>query len=397
VLFHDNPRRGRSLTEARDPFHRAVVLEPANLIAQIHLARIQALQDSVDALRATAAFLAEVAPESERALEVEAIAAYGSGDTVQQRRVRDALRAKPWYYEWYASHGVARFDRDPHGAAELLQSSPSDEPLLRMLPLSLDILRGRYASFRQSMAGLRARGTPSWDIYEAFVLTSGTYPASPEELEAVLARLDRATPGALMSTAWLPPYEDLTPRFIAFERDYFRALVLIHLGRLDEARPRIATLAAADTFPGLGTAQADAVRGLETEMLFREGRLAEALARARLIEYEVPHAATVRPLVDGSRSRFLRAELELAVGDPAVAKNYFVGFDDSWSFWDTYYRPQAYQRLAEIAEREGRTDDAITWYTRLVDTWRDCDPSLQSRRDDVAARRDALRARRRAG
>jgi len=389
-LFHDNPRRGRSLVEAMEPFRRATLLEPANLIAQIHLARIAALADSVVALRATAAFLAEVAPESERALEVDAIAAYGSGDTVQQRRVREQLRNKPWYYDWYAAHGVARFARDPRGAAELLESRSSDEPLLRMLTPNLLVVQGRYRDFQRFMAGVRDQGNPSWDLFEAFVITSGTYPARDAELGAVLARLDRATPGALMSTAWFPPYEDLTPRFIAFERDAYRALLLIQLGRVPEARRRIAALAAADSFPGLGSIKADAVLGLETEMLYREGKLAEALATARRIEYEVPHAATVRPLPDGSRSRFLRAELELAVGDPAVAKNYFVGFDDSWSFWDTYYRPQAYQRLGEIAERDGRIDDAITWYTRLIDTWRDCDPALVPQREGIARRRDAL-------
>jgi hypothetical protein len=95
---------------------------------------------------------------------------------------------------------------------------------------------------------------------------------------------------------------------------------------------------------------------------------------------------------DGSRSRFLRAELEFEVGDAAVAKNYFVGLDDSWSFWDTYYRPQAYQRLGEIAEREGRVDDAILWYKRLIDNWRDCDPELVPQRREIEEHREALLA-----
>jgi tetratricopeptide (TPR) repeat protein len=391
VLFHDNPRRGRPLSEAGVPFQRVAQLEPASLLAQIHLARIQSLLDSTEALRRTAAFLVEVAPESERALEVEALAAYGAGDTVQQRRVRAELRGKPWYYDWYAAHGVARFARDPHGAAELVASRSSNEFLLELLIPNLHVVRGRYEDFRSFMAGVRGRGNPSWDVFEAFVLTSGAFPASGAELAATLARLERATPAALLSTAWFPPYEDLTARFIAFERDYLRALLLIQLGRGAEARPIVRALAAADSFPGLGTTQADAVQGLELELLYRAGRLEEALTAARRITYEVPHQATVRPLPDGARPRFLRAELELAVGDPAVARNYYVGFDDSWSFWDTYYRPQAYQRLGEMAEREGRTADAIVWYTRLVDAWRDCDPALVSRRNEIAARRDALR------
>jgi tetratricopeptide (TPR) repeat protein/predicted Ser/Thr protein kinase len=386
ILFHDNPRRGRPLTESNEPFKRATVLEPANLLAQIHLARTLALTGQIDELTETAAFLAEVATESERALEVEAIAAYGTSDTARQERVREALRDKPWYFNWYASHGVARFARDPHGAAEILATRSSDNPLLLMLEPNLLVVRGRYREFRSLMAEVHDRGDPSWDIYEAFVLTSGTYPATSDELSATLDRLDRATAGALMSTAWLPPYEDLTSRFIEFERDYLRALLLIHLDRAEEARPYIAALAAADSFPGLGTMQADAVHGLELEILYRAGNVDEALATARRIEYEVPHAATVRPMPDGSRSRYLRAELELAAGNVGVAKNYFIGLDDSWSFWDTYYRPRAYQRLGEIAESEGRTDEAIVWYNRLLNAWRDSDPQLAPIRTEVADR-----------
>jgi serine/threonine protein kinase/tetratricopeptide (TPR) repeat protein len=393
VLFHDNPRRGRSLTEASEPFEQVTALEPANLIAQIHLARSLALTGRLADLSKTASFLAEVAPESERFLEVEAIAAYATGDTVQQGRVRVALRTKPWYYAWYASHGVARFARDAHGAAELLEGHADDDVLLKMLEPNLFVVQGRYGEFQKFMASVRDRGNPSWDVFEAFVVTSGTYPASDAELQGVLDRLSRATTGALLSTAWIPPYEDLTPRFIAFERDYYRALLLIHLGRVAEARRIVATLDAADRFVGLGTTQTDAVQGLELEILYRAGKLDEALTVARGISYEIPHAATVRPMPDGSRSRFLRAELELKVGDVGVAKNYFTGFDDSWSFWDTYYRPQAYRRLGEIAEREGRTDDAIVWYTRLIDNWRDGDPEVMRLREEIVAIREALVSR----
>lgn len=390
VLFHDNPRRGRPITEAMEPFRHVTELEPANLLAQIHLARLQALAESAGALTGTAAFLAEVAPESERSLEVEAIYAWGTGDTVQQRPVKERLRSKPWYYRWYAAHGVARFARDPHGAAELLEQGTGDEPLLQALVPNLLVVRGKYADFRTFMSGVRGRGNPSWDVFEAFVLTSGTYPASEEELTDVLEQLGRATPSAMLSTAWLPPYEDLTPRFAAFERDFLQAAILTHLGRRAEARAIIATLAAMDSFPGLGSTQADAVHGLEAEILYRDGRHEEALDRLRLAQYEIPHAATVRPLPDGSRSRFLRAELELEIGDMAVAKNYFEGFDDSWSFWDTYYRPHAYRRLGEIAEREGRANDAIEWYGRLLDAWRECDPDLVPLRQEVAVRQRAL-------
>ena len=79
--------------------------------------------------------------------------------------------------------------------------------------------------------------------------------------------------------------------------------------------------------------------------------MATALAAAQRIAYEVPHAAMVQTMPDASRSRFRRAELELALGDPTVAK--------------------------------------FTWYTRYVENWRESNPVAATQRDSIAVRRDA--------
>jgi tetratricopeptide (TPR) repeat protein len=394
VLFHDNPRRGRPIFEAMEPFRHAAELEPANLIAQVHLARLLSLADSSVALRQTAAFLAEVASQSERAFEVEAMYAWESGDAAQQQRVITQIQGQPWFARWYAVHAIARFVRDPAGAAELLSGHERDALLLEMLVPTLQVARGQIGEFRAFLANAQGRGSPTWDLFEAFAVTSGAYEATDHDLTALLNRLDGATPAAILSTALVPPYEDLSPAFAAFERDYFRAMLLIELGRVGEAREILSTFADVPAFPGLGTLQQDAVHGLEAEILYRSGRLEDALDRIRLVEQEVPHAGTVRAVVDGARLRFLRAELEFEVGDVAVAKNYFLGLDESWSYWDTFYRPHAYRRLAEIAESEGRVDDAILWYGRLVEAWRDCDDALVPRREEIDARRRALLGRR---
>jgi tetratricopeptide (TPR) repeat protein len=390
ALFHDNPRRGRPIAEAAVPFQQAVDLEPSNLIAQIHLARILALNDSIPALTRTAAYLAEVAPESERSLEVESIYAYAAGDTARQRQVRELLTDKPWYYTWYAVHGVATFARDTHGAYEILETRTTDQDLLLMLVPNLQVVQGKHDGFRSFMSGMGNRRHANWDIYEAFVLTSGAYPADDGELSAVLDRVLEADPDEVLRTAWIPAYEDLTLRFAEFELDYNVALLLIHLGRIAEAREIIDAMAATDDFPGLGSLRQDAVNGLEAEIFYRSGEFERALDLVRLIAHEVPHAATVRSLADGTRSRFLRAELELQVGDIDVARGYYLGFDQSWSPWDTNYRSVVYQRLGEIAEQEGKAEDAIGYYTRLLDLWRDCDPELLAARNEIQDRRDAL-------
>ena len=390
LLFHDNPRRGRSLAESLAPFQQAVDLEPYNLIAQIHLARGLALADSIERLAETAAYLADVAPDSERALEVEAIYTFSVDDPGRRESILAELASKPWFYRWYAAHGVARFTRDIDGAAAILTDGSDDHPLLyAMIPTHL-IVNGQHDEFRRFMAALDDRRNPQWDLYQAFVLTTGAYDASVGELSDVLGRLQTATAGGLLGSSWVPPYEDLSERFIAFERDYFIALLLIRLDRIDEAEMVIAELAQADSFPGMPSARDDAVIGLQAEVAYRTGSYERTLALLREARFEVPHAATVRAMVDGSRARFLRAEVEREIGDRDVARKYYRGLDESWSLWDTYYRPAVYERLGRMAEEDGRPEEAIMYYGRLIDLWRDADPGIVAIRREIEVRLDAL-------
>jgi len=390
VLFHDNPRRGRSMLESVEPFQRALDLEPANLIAHIHLARTLALLDSTERLRETADYLARVAQESERALEVEALYAYSVNDSSRKAAVMDRLKEKAWFYRWYAVHGVARFVRDLDGADALLAARTSDEPLLYALVPAHLIMRGRHDDFRAFMAGLEERRNPSWDLYEAYVLTSGTYDASREELETVLSRLQTATPGGLMASSWLPPYEDMSERALAFERDYFIAQLLLRLDREADAVAIIEDLAAAEPFPGMTSFRDDPVHTLRAEVALHRGDRLGALAELRQIQFEIPHAAAVRAMTEGSRARFLRAELEQELGDRNVARMYYRGLDEAWSPWDSYFLPMVFERLGHMAEEDGRTEDAIGYYSQLIDLWQDADPDLLALRQDLEARREAL-------
>jgi tetratricopeptide (TPR) repeat protein len=390
VLFHDNPRRGRSIAESMGPFQRAIDLEPSNLIAHIHLARMLALLDSTDRLAATAEYLGEVAPESERALEVEAMYAYAAEDESRQASVMVELAPKPWFYRWYATHAVARWVRDIDGAATILAARTSDEPLLYSLVPNHLVVRGRHTEFRQFMNGLDDQRNASWDLYEAFVLTSGAYDASEDELTAVLGRLKTATAGALLSSSWLPPYEDLTGRALEFERDYFVALLLLRLDRQTEVEAQMASMSAADSFPGIGSFKHDALHVLQAELAYRNDEPRRALELLRELRFEVPHAATVRAMVEGARGLFLRAELERQVGDRDVARVYYRGLDESWSPWDTYYRPVVYERLGRMAEEEGRTEEALRYYSRLIDIWRDADPEIVVMRREIEERVEGL-------
>ena len=402
VYFHDNPRHGRSMDEAIPMFQRALELEPVNANARIHLARLYALTGQLDSLAADVRrFEADAAANGalgadglgdERVFEVQGIQYYAAGNTVGQQGILRRLQGRPWYYWVLTAHAVSRFARDAAGAQAILANYAGTDGLALMMIANLYEVRGQHAEFVRFLDHIPGRRTATWDLMEAFVWTSGAVAPDTARMRVLVDRLKRADPAGMLRDNWVTAYEDLTVEFHRFERDYNVALLLIQLGRLTEARPLIASLKAAPPLTAMGNLQADAIRSLEAERLYRGGDLRQTLATLRTITYEAPHNATYHAFVDGARSRFLRAELELARGDTAVARGLYRGFDESWSPWDIYHRPIAYQRLGEIAEAEGRARDAITQYNRLLELWRDGDAALAPKRNEIQRRRDALLA-----
>ncbi len=390
VLFHDHHRRGRSLLESVAPFERALELEPTNLIALTHLARLYAISDSIERLERTALRIAEVAPESERALEIEALLAYATGDTARQRALRAGLVGRPWYHRLYAVLGVDRFGRNAAGALQLIEESDTESPLLEGLAPLLLVEQGRREEALSFLEQKRLAEVPWWKVMEGYVLTSGMVSADDALLSGLAGELEELRPDELLQTMFLPPYEDITPRFISFLRDYYAALLWIESGRIAEAERILDGMRAQDDFVGMGTVKADAEKILEAEILLRARDRDGALELLRSVDYEVPHAVTVTPLPDQSRSRLIRSRLELESGNLDVARSWLTGLDESWSPWDGMYRAEVYEMLGRIAEQQGRSREAIIQYTRLLDLWSEADADLVPLREEIETRRNAL-------
>jgi tetratricopeptide (TPR) repeat protein len=252
------------------------------------------------------------------------------------------------------------------------------------------VVRGRHEEAYAYLDQLRGLDNPTWDLFQAFMLTSGALPLDPDRAATLAPRLATLAAADIHATSFIPPYEDLTIEHTRFQRDYFLALLWIDLGRVDEARGLLDDMKGRDGFPGLGSIKEDAEHHLEAELLARSGDRQGALEVIRTMEYQIPHAATVLPMADLGRSRFLRAELERELGDVAAARRFYVGLDEPWSPWDSYWRPLVYERLGQLAEDEGRVDEAVLYYGRLLELWRDCDAELVANRDEIRTRREAL-------
>jgi tetratricopeptide (TPR) repeat protein len=389
TLFHENPRYGRSMLESSETFDRILQLEPDNGNARIHLARLHALTGDLEALAENARQFAASAPDSERALEVEALYAFSSNDPAQQAAVLERLTPKPAPFLFYSAHGVARFARSADGARRILEAGDSSTALLVSVRASSYLEQGQRDAFEKLLAGFHDGESPTWELYRAFLLTSGSVPADEPRMRALLARLEGISAKDVLESAWLPPYEDYTEEFARFELDYYRSLLLIQTGQLDAAREIMRGMEQAGPFAVLGSVHRDVLTGLDAEIHLRAGDDGAALDALRTLRHDVPHAISVRSIADGSRQRFLRAELERRIGDLQRSKAYYLGLDESWSWWDSIYRPKLYRALGEIAVREEQPEVAAKWYGRLLELWKDCDPALQAERAEVES---ALRA-----
>jgi tetratricopeptide (TPR) repeat protein len=371
ILFHDNPRRGRPMEESREWFERVTDVEPGNIEANLHLARLDAVGGRVEDVLRRAEFFNEVVPGSERSIEVEAAYAFLANDTARQRAAIDRLQGTPWYFWAYAAWGAAQFARNPHAGLEIVGTYPSRVDYLESLEIRLRLVTGQRDS---AMARLTDEGrarTPSWDTYESFVHASGLIPLDTARVEWLIGRLQAADPVALKMSAFVPLHDIITPEVTEVERDWHVAQLLGLIGRFDEAWQIQRRLEAMDDLPQTGTLKKDAAAALEAELLYRSGDAQAALDVLRALEYDLPGAVLWLSFADGTRARFLRAELEMEMGDPAVAKPFYEGFHGSYSPTDGFYATVAYERLGRIAELEGDLDAAIFHYDKLIEAWRD--------------------------
>lgn len=390
LLFHDVGRRGGSIMESIVPFRRAAELEPSNVIAHAHLARLYALADSIERFEETSALIHHIAPETERSAEVAALEASLLGDTALAHNLKMQLRTKPWYVHFLAASAGLLWARNPWLANELLSGRPPSEELLELQAVNAQLVRGRWADARGLLATPALQLDPGWNLFEAFLYTTESLSGDEERLTALAETLASVTGEEMLRHAWVPPYEDITPRFAEYERDFFRANLLIRLNRIAEARSLLTRMTAQDDFTGLGTIKQDAELALEAELRLASGDRTGALAALRSMRLEVPQAMVVRPLSDQPRARFLRAELEMEAGNLEIARAFLLGLDEQASLWATFVRPRIYERLGKIAEEAGNLEEAIAHYTRFIEFLADCDGELVAIREDVEARRNAL-------
>ena len=377
LLFHDNPLRGRSSTEARNPFQRVIALDPENAEALVHLARIaytQGRRADVDSLMRRVLALA---PDRD-VLELRAFRAFALGDAQGQKRVTNELLASPGSVPAVTALEVAVFADDLEGAERFGALLTSDEHSTDVRDFGFRLLaqtaaaRGQWrAAQRQLAAAAKLDSITALELRARLVLLP-LLPVSRAELESTRAAL----------LAWRPSMNE-SEDAIHFKahlglhpslRTYFLGLVSARLGDTTAAVGSARELERASD-PGarytVAIARATFGRSVRARVADAAGDPARALDLLTGAQWQ-PIASDV--MIE-ALDRYYRADLLHRLGRGDEARGWYASMAERATYELPYVAPSQLQ-LAKLAEARGDREEARRHFQNFVDSWRGADPEL---------------------
>jgi serine/threonine protein kinase/tetratricopeptide (TPR) repeat protein len=382
VLFHYGPLSGRPISDSREAWERVLAFEPDHLGALHHLARVA----SVEGRRAELSLLTDrvlsLSPQSEKALEAQALRAFGLGDPEEQERVIAELRLSSDAAALGVMRTVATYTDNLAGAATVARTVTTETRAGEVCALAhvflayLEVARGRWRAAREELQAA-ARSDLAWGLEaRAQLATIPFLPWSVEELRQVRDELLRwrasEQPPRTTPSLFVRAHNGLH----AHIRCYLLALLSARLGEETAASRHAADLV---DLPGSALQRALAhclSEHVRAELAAQRGNAPDgldALSRTELeVGYELPLAS---PLYSRAGARFLRATLSQETGCHDEALRWLASFDAT-SVYDLIYVAPALVRRGALLERLGRQEAAVASYRRAVALWLEHDDEL---------------------
>jgi DNA-binding SARP family transcriptional activator len=350
LLFHCNPLRGRSATEAREPFERVLRLEPDHAAAMVHLTRIAAIEGRQEEMLELVARILRVSPDSDQALAIRALRAYAVRDAEGMERVARELQSARALTVGIAFADVALYSGNRDGAESLarrfLQAarSPELQALCHILLAHLALADGRRGAAADELA-LAERLDPTWGLeMRALFATLPFLEPDTDELTALRAQLTGWDATAAPQSGFLifAMHNDLHPTI----REYLLGLIALRLGDVARAREHSAALARAAS--GDARLAASLAAELEATIARADGRPAQALAILDRSRPRLWFQLTVAsPFFSLASRRFLQAELLREVGRHEEAAGWYRSIAER-SPYEIIYAAPARQRLSGV-------------------------------------------------
>jgi tetratricopeptide (TPR) repeat protein len=336
----------RQHAEAEELYKRALVVADSGTWQHFSgLASVQVRQGKLEEARATVAAFERKMPDNPNALSNQAFLAFLEGD------------------EEAAERYVRR-------VGEVARQSRTWQRRTEFLLAALDVMHGRLAAAERRMRAQQAIEEERGNLGEALDIAirvaghDDLYRDAPEEaiaeVEAALERYPLAT---------IPPTD----------RRYFE-LIRLYAGA---GRPQRAREIQAESWREVDEALRRQPRWhlAEGHIALAEGNAEQAIAAYRAYYAEV--GCNACSLYDLGRAYDAAREPDSAL---AVYERALSIPDRNRIFYDVVFLGPTYKRLGELHEQVGDRQQALDYYSRFVELWKDADPDLQPVVRDVRER-----------
>ncbi|HEY7636535.1 MAG TPA: BTAD domain-containing putative transcriptional regulator [Gemmatimonadales bacterium] len=346
LLFHSNPLRGRSASEARTPFERVVRLEPDHVAAMVHLVRISGIQGRKPEMLDLIGRILRASPASDQALAMRALRAFSTDDPAAIAQVSEELQSARAITVAIAFSDVALYSGNLAGAEHLARSfiQVARSAELRAL-CHVQVAHVALAAGKREVADEELRRATSldetWGLETRAMFAALPFlPMSDNEIRAARDDLAAWDPSRVPPSSFIvfAMHNGLHPAI----RAYLLGLLELRLGDQSAASTRLDELYGLDPE---GSARSLVVE-LRARLARAEGKPADALALLERSRPELWFQLTVAsPFFSLASQRFLRAELLEEVGRTEEAAGWYGAIAER-SPYELIYAAPARERLA---------------------------------------------------
>jgi DNA-binding SARP family transcriptional activator len=393
VLFHYGPANGRPVQSSRRAWEAVLQLEPDNVAALYHVARILALDGNHQALATLANRMAEISPGHERVWAMRALESTTAGDPAVRRMAAD-LRHLDDATLYMAVFDAIAFGADPAATRHLArvltdEARPHDVRAWGHLWLAhLEVALGRPRAATRELDRLAELDPLAATEYAALLALNPLLEPASGTLQDLSGRLRSAVMVAPSTSPDFPGaiHPQLRPELHA----YLHALVAARAGDGATLQRTAASMEAAAPPGSPGAAMAAALRAVAASSAGQHALAREYLESSRYRDWYEP--ARWSSFLGQSHERWLIAEVLEAMDRPREALAWYQSVPQN-SPLDVVYLAGAHLRSAALHEQLDEPDLAADAYARFLELWNDCEPELhhvlRAARDHLARIRPA--------
>ncbi len=383
VRFHYYPLAGRDFTESAEAFARVLSFEPNDATSLIHMQRIAARRGDLPAVDSIGRRIRQLNPQGDRALEAMSYRAALSEDPTVLTSALTEIASAPDIFLPQISFGPSIWTDSLARIGRLMEmeTAPGRATEVRALGhvhlAYLEAMQGRWSSARQQLALAEALNRVLGLEHRAFLTLMPFLPASDNELGQLHDALSALDPDSIRFSQIPSAHFTVHDNLHAVLKAYLLGHINVRLGDQQAAVTAARTVSTLPVDPAMVGLRDALARGIEDAVAEARGDDASAGREMDRLEgignYE---PALFSPFVSLAAERYRRAARLEALGDLAEATRGYASFEN-FNFYDRVFAAPAQLRLAQIAEREGRLENARQHYGRFLFLWSEAEDGLR--------------------